>query len=43
MKKQSYFTTPAGYIKYDNDQIELKETGINPFDKPFVDDFYFHP
>ncbi len=35
MNKESYFTTPVGYIKYDNDTIELKETGINPFAKPF--------
>ena len=36
MNKESYFTTPVGWIKYEEDTIELQEDGINPFAKPFV-------
>ena len=36
MNKESYFTTPVGWIKYEDDKIELEEDGINPFATPFV-------
>ena len=36
MNKEIYFTTPVGWIKYEEDTIELQEEGINPFAKPFV-------
>jgi len=35
MNKESYFTTPAGWIKYEEDTIQFQEDGINPFDRPF--------
>ena len=36
MNKESYFTTPVGWIKYEGDTIELQEDGINRFAKPFL-------
>ena len=35
MNKESYFTTPVGWIRYNDDKIEFEENGINPFDIPF--------
>ena len=35
MNKESYFTTPVGWIKYEEDTIQFQEDGINPFDRPF--------
>ena len=35
MNKISIFATPCAYMRHQDETIQCKETGINPFEQPF--------